>query len=73
MQDWIEHKDESEGTRQRAEKLKSALAELGSEFDSIRARQDQFVKPTQWMIGGDGWAYDIGLEELTMSLPLVQM
>ena len=60
MQDWIEHKDESEGTRQRAEKLKSALAELGSEFDSIRARQDQFVKPTQWMIGGDGWAYDIG-------------
>jgi hypothetical protein len=37
MQDWIEHKDESEGTRQRAEKLKSALAELGSEFDSIQA------------------------------------
>jgi TPP-dependent indolepyruvate ferredoxin oxidoreductase alpha subunit len=25
------------------------------------------------MIGGDGWAYDIGLEELTMSLPQVQM
>ncbi|GFH42900.1 pyruvate-flavodoxin oxidoreductase [Lactococcus hodotermopsidis] len=60
MQDWLNHKDESDGTRQRAEKLKSAIAELGSEFDTIRARQDQFVKPTQWIIGGDGWAYDIG-------------
>lgn len=60
IEDWIAHKDISDGTRQRAEKLKSALQELGPEFDSIRARQDQLVKPTHWMIGGDGWAYDIG-------------
>lgn len=58
--DWIAHKDMSDGTRQRAEKLKSALQDLGPEFDSIRARQDQLIKPTHWMIGGDGWAYDIG-------------
>lgn len=40
--------------------LKVPLQELGPEFDSIRARQDQLVKPIHWMIGGDGWAYDIG-------------
>jgi pyruvate-ferredoxin/flavodoxin oxidoreductase len=60
IEDWLKHKDESEGTRRRAEKLKSALLALGSGFESILAREDQFVKPTQWLIGGDGWAYDIG-------------
>lgn len=23
-------------------------------------KRDLFVKPSQWIIGGDGWAYDIG-------------
>lgn len=27
---------------------------------SIWERRDQLVKPSQWLIGGDGWAYDIG-------------
>lgn len=27
---------------------------------SVRRSEDMFVKPSQWIIGGDGWAYDIG-------------
>lgn len=29
-------------------------------LDAIYKQKDQFVKPTQWIFGGDGWAYDIG-------------
>ncbi|WEV45568.1 pyruvate:ferredoxin (flavodoxin) oxidoreductase [Streptococcaceae bacterium ESL0687] len=62
MKDWIEHRFESDGTRQRAEKLKAALADVAQDpkFASILEAKDQFVKPSQWIIGGDGWAYDIG-------------
>ncbi|WP_251314286.1 pyruvate:ferredoxin (flavodoxin) oxidoreductase [Floricoccus penangensis] len=62
MKDWIEHRFESQGTRQRAEKLKAALKDVSDNdaFKEIIKHQDQFVKPSQWMIGGDGWAYDIG-------------
>ncbi|MCH4168615.1 MAG: pyruvate:ferredoxin (flavodoxin) oxidoreductase [Streptococcaceae bacterium] len=63
LEDWLQHKDQSEGTRQRAEKLKAALAEeqeFSDELQVIYQRRDQFVKPSQWIIGGDGWAYDIG-------------
>ncbi len=26
----------------------------------VYEQRDLFVKPSQWIIGGDGWAYDIG-------------
>lgn len=58
-QDWLDHIFDSEGTRARAEKLKAALADK-SEFANLYAQKDQFVKPSQWIFGGDGWAYDIG-------------
>lgn len=31
-----------------------------AKLDEIYKQKDQFVKPTQWIFGGDGWAYDIG-------------
>ncbi|NSS17942.1 pyruvate:ferredoxin (flavodoxin) oxidoreductase, partial [Enterococcus faecalis] len=63
MEDWIAHLSESEGTQQRAAKLRAALLEEKTNqplLESIYDDQDLFVKPSQWMIGGDGWAYDIG-------------
>ena len=63
MQDWTKHLNTSEGTQQRAKKLKAALqSEVHQvpELAEILAHDDLFVKPSQWMIGGDGWAYDIG-------------
>lgn len=63
MQDWLQHKDEGEGTRHRADRLIAALAaETGHDplLDEIREQQDFFVKRSHWIFGGDGWAYDIG-------------
>lgn len=63
IEDWDFHREESAGTQQRAAKLIAALeAEV---FDTpqlapILKEKDLFVKPSQWMIGGDGWVYDIG-------------
>jgi pyruvate-ferredoxin/flavodoxin oxidoreductase len=63
MEDWIKHMHTSEGTQQRAAKLEAALAvEQATQplLAEIYADRDLFVKVSQWMIGGDGWAYDIG-------------
>lgn len=62
LEDWLTHKNEGEGTQQRAQKLKAALAVEGtnSALKEVYDNHDLFAKPSQWMIGGDGWAYDIG-------------
>ncbi|WP_159722939.1 pyruvate:ferredoxin (flavodoxin) oxidoreductase [Enterococcus sp. CSURQ0835] len=63
MTDWLDHLHESDGTRQRAEKLSAALAveqATNPRLAEIYAARDLFVKPSQWIFGGDGWAYDIG-------------
>ncbi|WP_223890407.1 pyruvate:ferredoxin (flavodoxin) oxidoreductase [Sulfurovum sp. TSL6] len=47
--------------RERVESLKSALAKLeGSEAKDLLKIADYLVKKSVWIIGGDGWAYDIG-------------
>lgn len=63
LSSWIEHMDESEGTQQRAQKLKALLQEemeTNHNLRTIYSQHDLFVKPSQWIFGGDGWAYDIG-------------
>lgn len=62
-EDWVAHLEDSEGTRARAEKFKALLKEEKENsalLQEIYKEKDQFVKPTQWIFGGDGWAYDIG-------------
>ena len=61
--DWVEHVFDSNGTRARAEKMKALLEREknhSSALTEIYQQSDQFVKPSQWIFGGDGWAYDIG-------------
>lgn len=63
IDDWDLHREESAGTQQRAAKLIAALeaeAAITPQLNKILQEKDLFVKPSQWMIGGDGWAYDIG-------------
>ncbi len=60
--DWLEHVHDGKGTQQRAAK---AIAALKLETNKLAVAplleyQDMFVKPSQWIVGGDGWAYDIG-------------
>lgn len=63
INEWISQKDVGEGTRERADKLKAALSDAVSthpEYKELLDLKDHFIKKSQWIIGGDGWAYDIG-------------
>ncbi|HCJ90291.1 MAG TPA: pyruvate:ferredoxin (flavodoxin) oxidoreductase, partial [Acidaminococcaceae bacterium] len=62
MKDWKENKDASEGTRDRADVLAALLEkEAGDEaLQAILDLKQFFIKRSHWIIGGDGWAYDIG-------------
>lgn len=42
-------------------------------LSEIQKRVDFLVKRSQWIVGGDGWAYDIGYGGLDHVLPAVQM
>ena len=61
LQEWLDKKDELEGSRERADKVIRVLEEDNSEFAKIILNDKEFlVKRSQWIFGGDGWAYDIG-------------
>ncbi len=61
LQDWLDNIDKSEGTRDRATKLTQVLQKENSEIaKKILEDKEFFVKRSQWLFGGDGWAYDIG-------------
>ena len=68
-QNWLDNMDDAEGSRATAAKLLEELhasvidgcpceaCTLGRE---VLANADLLVKKSQWIFGGDGWAYDIG-------------
>ena len=63
LQDWYDHRDDTEGTRERADKVTAALEGVKDSCPVCRRiydRRDYLVKRSQWIFGGDGWAYDIG-------------
>ena len=66
---WINSMDDAEGSRKYGDALVAALKEgieEGCNCDACKlarevlAQKDQLVKPSVWIFGGDGWAYDIG-------------
>ena len=73
MTDWLTHKDDGNGSRDRANKLEIQLkaeVSLHPEYKDILMLKDHFVKKSQWIFGGDGWAYDIdfgGLDQVLAS------
>ncbi|CQR73388.1 Pyruvate-flavodoxin oxidoreductase [Sporomusa ovata DSM 2662] len=61
--DWLVNKDVGEGTRERADKLIEVLERARGKnplLNEIYKNRDFLVKRSQWIFGGDGWAYDIG-------------
>ncbi len=58
---WLNDKDDAEKSKVAAEMVKEAIAtETADGLDYIKANLDCLVKPSIWIFGGDGWAYDIG-------------
>lgn len=62
LENWIETKDQGEGSRERVAQLVSLLekAEKTPEVQEMLDKKQYLVKRSQWIFGGDGWAYDIG-------------
>jgi len=47
--------------RERVEVLKKVLSTMqGTQAERLQNLSDYLIKKSVWMIGGDGWAYDIG-------------
>ena len=63
---WLDSFDDLEGSQKPSKDFVAALktAELDGKAkelaDKILQSKDQLTKKTMWMVGGDGWAYDIG-------------
>ena len=65
--EWIENRNDGEASKNASRDLENVLAyytpstkEEEEWVTHIKNHQDYFVKPSQWILGGDGWAYDIG-------------
>ena len=61
LQAWVDNMNEGANTREIAANLVAALEKSGTDAaKAILEKKDFFVKRSQWIFGGDGWAYDIG-------------
>ncbi len=58
------HESELREQRERVSELKNRLQELGEEHsgavNDLLSVADDLVRRSVWIVGGDGWAYDIG-------------
>ncbi len=62
FEDWIDNFNEGDKTKELSLKIQEKLkdSEHKGIFKDIWESRDMFTKPSHWIIGGDGWAYDIG-------------
>ncbi len=60
--EWLDSFDDGEKSKLASGKVIEALRKDSGHpaFEEIMLRKDYLVKQSQWIIGGDGWAYDIG-------------
>lgn len=59
--EWLENRDNSQTTAKIAKELIPLLEQSENEIDKeVLKLKDYMVKRSQWIVGGDGWAYDIG-------------
>ncbi|MBR6758807.1 MAG: pyruvate:ferredoxin (flavodoxin) oxidoreductase [Alistipes sp.] len=61
MKSWIENRGSSNASAEATAKLLPLLEACGCDYcQKILEMKDWLVKKSQWIIGGDGWGYDIG-------------
>lgn len=65
--DWLANKGDAEATKSIKARFTDIMANFQTTDPQIQAvlqeiidRQEYLVKKSQWIFGGDGWAYDIG-------------
>jgi len=58
---WLNDKEDAEKSKVASELVKKAMeTETAEGLDYVKGNLDCLVKPSVWIFGGDGWAYDIG-------------
>lgn len=58
---WIENRHSGLVTKEVAPQIVAAMEKIDAPYaKEILSLKDYLVKVSQWIIGGDGWAYDIG-------------
>ena len=62
LAEWLEHRDEPEAAKEHSDTIKAQLERDHNDpaLGRIWNARDMLVPKSQWVIGGDGWAYDIG-------------
>ncbi|MDO5342023.1 MAG: pyruvate:ferredoxin (flavodoxin) oxidoreductase [Bacteroidia bacterium] len=61
FQEWIDNREDGVKTMELAPKIVAACEACGCDYcKQIIDLKDHLTKKSQWIFGGDGWAYDIG-------------
>ena len=63
INEWIENKQDAEGSKAATYKMLPLLTAEKDNNEALKElfnKKDHLVKKSQWIFGGDGWAYDIG-------------
>ena len=67
LHDWIHYKEDGELSKEASKKVLEALEDFSSTdieivqlVNEIKENKDYLNKRSVWLVGGDGWAYDIG-------------
>ena len=76
LSDWAANLYEGEGSRERAEKVVALLEKEAAgkpALEDLLEKKQFLVKRSQWIIGGDGWSYDIGYGGVTTCSHRIRM
>ncbi len=61
FQEWLDNRSNGAKTRELADKIVPAAEKCDCKYcTDLLALKDHLVAKSQWIFGGDGWAYDIG-------------
>ena len=61
LREWYDNREDANKSRELSSKILPLLNESKHQnVGKLDALSNYFVKRSQWIIGGDGWAYDIG-------------
>ncbi|MBQ3437924.1 MAG: pyruvate:ferredoxin (flavodoxin) oxidoreductase, partial [Fusobacterium sp.] len=61
FKEWIENRNFAAATREISKKLLNLLENNTENYaQDIKSLKQYLIKKSQWIVGGDGWAYDIG-------------
>jgi pyruvate-ferredoxin/flavodoxin oxidoreductase len=74
LHEWLQGKDDGEASKAASIRLLDTIKKHKGEenqlIKEILENKDYLIKKSQWIIGGDGWAYDIGYGGLDQVLSM---